>query len=105
MPVTQRSLKAAYLGLSLRLPIEDIKVRQRLDRGYGIVISEGYSIAQGTDNCYTVYRASTSLLEDNSVTYEVGEESCTCPDFPTARGGLCKHRLAVMLVEEMKKDV
>lgn len=98
-----KTLQAAYFDLSLRLPVEDIKVKQRLDRGYDIVLSYGYSVDKQEDNSYLVSKASTSLLEDTSARYRVDHESCTCPDFPTARAGLCKHRLAVMLKEEMMK--
>jgi hypothetical protein len=99
-----KTLRQAYFELSTKLPIEDIKVKQRLDRGYDILLSYGYSISNGQNGMYTVSKASTSLLDDNSVHYtiDVNEHSCTCPDFPTARAGLCKHVLAVRLKEIME---
>jgi hypothetical protein len=128
-----KSLAQAYLDVSLRIPIDDIKVKQRLDRGYEIVNGYGYKIIPQVEffcyctvcktvlapdiyeHCnevtkglpkhtgsYEVQKASTSLLEDTSARYTVDKDSCTCPDYPTARGGLCKHRLAVMLLQEME---
>lgn len=103
------NLAQAYLNVSLKLPIDDIKVKQRLDRGYDIINGYGYSISQinrpnpNMEVCYKVSKASTSMLEDNSAVYHVSITSCTCPDFEKARAGLCKHRLAVMLIEEMNK--
>lgn len=99
-----KSLRQAYFDLSLRLPVEDIKVLQRLDRGYDITQSYGYTIDKVSSSDYHIHRESTSLLDDNAITYIVTKDSCTCPDYETARGGLCKHRLAVMLLEEMMKD-
>jgi SWIM zinc finger len=99
-----KTLKQAYFELSTKLPIEDIKVKQRLDRGYDILLSYGYSVSHGHNGLYTVCKASTSLLEDTSVEYSIdlNAHSCTCPDFPTARGGLCKHVLAVKLKAMME---
>ena len=104
-----KTLAQAYLDLSMKIPVEDIKLKQRLDRAYEMYNSYGYDITEvGIDSdstvLYHVHKASTSLLESNSVTYEVSTKDCTCPDYPSARGNLCKHRLAVMLVEEMKKE-
>jgi SWIM zinc finger len=94
-----KTLREAYFELSTKLPIEDIKVKQRLDRGYDILLSYGYSVSNLSNGVYTVSKASTSLLEDTSVEYiiDLKEHSCTCPDYPTARAGLCKHMLAVKL--------
>ncbi len=97
------SLAQAYINLSQRLPISDISVQRRLDRAYDIFISHGYTII-GAGDTWTVSRASTNLLEDNSATYRVTANSCTCPDGSeggAARAGLCKHVLAVMLVKEI----
>lgn len=91
----------AYLNVSLRIPIEDPKVKQRLDRGYNIVSEYGYEIVPCGAGAYLVQKASTSMLVDMSAEYRVTSEHCTCPDFATARAGLCKHRLAVMIVEDM----
>jgi hypothetical protein len=99
-----KSLWQAYLNVSACLPIEDKKVKDRLDRGLGILQSYGYSLEKNSDNSYTIRKASTSLLEDVSAQYTVTSESCSCPDFPSARGGLCKHRLAVMILNEQEAE-
>ena len=100
------TLQQAYLAVSDKIPIDDIKVRQRLDRAYEIVRcdGEGYEVEYDTiTGAYWIHKASTSLLEDSSKQYMVTTAVCTCPDFDKARGNLCKHRLAVMLVTEMNK--
>jgi len=97
-------LQQAYLNVAARLPsTPDIKVR--LDRAYDIIRcnGEGYSIQLPfkAGQPYTVHKASTSLLEDTSVSYTVTPQSCTCPDAAKTRTGLCKHRLAILLLQEM----
>ena len=99
-----KSLQQAYLDLSIRLPISDKGVSDRLERGKGILQSKGYSVKQINDTEYDVYRESTSLLEDNAVHYTVSTAHCTCPDYDSARANLCKHRLAIMLKIEMEND-
>jgi len=100
------NLQQAYFNVSQRIPTGDIKVTQRLDRAYDIVRcnGEGYSIKFMDDGVYEIHKASTSLLEDTSTFYEVTLDSCTCPDFEKARGNLCKHRLAIIMVVEMVRD-
>lgn len=79
-------------------------MKQRFERAYNdIIVGYGYSIEHLSDGEYVISKASTSLLDDTSVCYAVTASSCTCPDYDTARAGLCKHRMAVMVVEEMKK--
>jgi hypothetical protein len=99
------SLEQAYFNLTLQLPVEDKTVSDRLNRAYSILNGYGYNITQvnnhGGMKQYKVSKLSTSLLEDNSVNYYVTNRSCTCPDYEKARAGLCKHRLAVMIKEEM----
>jgi hypothetical protein len=89
--------------------MEDIKVKQRVERAYDIVrsLGSGYAITPKThpvtqEVTYRIYKESTSLLEDNSVYYTVDSQGCTCPDAISARAGLCKHRIATMLLEEMQ---
>lgn len=94
-------LAQAYLHVSERLPIEDDSVKRRLDRAYQMLNGYGYSFIKLSVGGYRVYKASTSLLEDTSAIYTTDSTQCTCPDFEKARGNLCKHRLAVMLLEEM----
>lgn len=100
------TLAQAYLSVSDKIPVSDVKVKQRLDRAYEIVrrLGEGYDvIKEDNSNNYKFFKASTSLLEDTSTQYLVSVQECTCPDFDKARGNLCKHRLAVMLLMEMDR--
>lgn len=92
---------SAYTKVKERLP-DDKGVLVRLERALEIVQGFGYDIAQELDNDthWVVRRASTSLLEDNSAEYHIDSESCSCPDFEIARAGLCKHRLAVFIIQE-----
>lgn len=100
--------KQAYINVLERLPF-DPKIVQRLDRASEQVLGYGYEvkhagIATSGERLYYISKASTSLLDDNGHTYGVTNKTCNCPDFETARAGLCKHRLAVMLLEEMELD-
>ena len=101
------TLQQAYLNVASTQPTSE-DVKRRLDRAYDIVRSngQGYSVFRDTLFPHTFWRvqkASTQLLEDNSIEYQVDKTKCTCPDFPTARGGMCKHRLAVAMLLEMEK--
>lgn len=93
----------AYLDLALKLPIEIKSVKDRLDRAGQQVLNHGYEVRHIQNGTYRVSKASTSLLEDHSQIYLCSNASCTCPDFQSAYGNLCKHRLAVMILEEMEK--
>lgn len=90
-----------------RLPMEDRKVADRFHRGKEIINGYGYEVelvlVDGRDRVYKVERLSTSLLEDNSAVYRVTLRECDCPDFRAARAGLCKHRIAVLIREEMDR--
>ena len=102
------NIQQALLNVSARIPVSDPTVQARLDRAYDICISQGYTLQHNADRSWSVYRASTSLLEDSSAQYTVSKETgCTCPDADPvsgkARAGLCKHRLAVAIKEEMSK--
>lgn len=100
------TLREAVAIIEAELPIEDINIKRRVERAYGIVTSQGYTVHQVSADVWHVSRASTSLFEDNSQTYKVSlpEHSCTCPDFGSVRGGLCKHRIAVMILQEMQRE-
>ena len=107
----KKSINQALFVLTTKLPTEDLKVKQRLDRAYDIVrqLGRGYSITPQVnpvtnEMSYRIYKESTSLLEDNSVYYTVDEQGCSCPDAFSARAGMCKHRLATMIMEEMTRD-
>jgi len=84
-----------------QIPLSDIKVSQRLNRAYDIVRcnGSGYAITPMGKGVYAVFKASTSAMTDNSITYIVDRISCTCIDYPSARANLCKHRLAIKLYE------
>jgi regulatory protein YycI of two-component signal transduction system YycFG len=99
------TLQQAYRIVNNKIPVSDIKVQQRLDRAYNIICynGEGYQIKRMDEGEYEIHKASTSLLEDTSIYYEVTTMTCTCPDYDKARGNLCKHRLAVMMLVEMEK--
>ena len=98
----RKSIRDALFTLSQRLPIDDKNISDRLGRAYDIVTGYGYTVTVLSDDLQcSVHKESTSLLEDNSIRYTVNSESCTCPDYAKARGGLCKHRLAVMIIREM----
>ncbi len=101
------TLQQAYLNVAATQPTSE-DVKRRLDRAYDIARSnsEGYVIQWPTraGQPWLIYKASTSLLEDTSVTYSVDSQSCTCPDFENARGNQCKHRLAVAMIKEMARD-
>lgn len=107
------SLQQAMLTISQCIPVADKSVSDRLNRAYDIVrtLGEGYSITlitgefKGYNNgVYNVHKESTASIfsQDSSADYVADNKSCSCPDFEKARAGLCKHRLAVMLIEEMK---
>lgn len=102
-----KSKEQAYVNILAQLPF-DASIIKRLDRAKNEVLSYGYSITvlfekKGIKR-YKITKASTSLLEDNGHSYSVTNTTCSCPDFDSARSGLCKHRLAVMLLEEMERD-
>ena len=102
------NIQQAMINIAARIPVSDPTVQARLDRAYDICISQGYSLQKNADKSWSVYRASTSLLEDSSAQYTVSKDTgCTCPDADPvsgkARAGLCKHRLAVAIKEEMCK--
>lgn len=105
-----RTLQQAFLNVSARIPTEDIKVKQRLERAYDIVACNGSgyvvtkSMLQGV-YVWHVHKASTSPTDTAaSSMYTVNADGCSCPDAITARAGLCKHRLATMIVSEMEKE-
>lgn len=100
-------LAQAMLTVSQRVPSADKSVQDRLNRAYDIVraLGEGYTITAVTNGVYKVHKASTAPAfssADSSRDYVTDNRSCSCPDFEKARAGLCKHRLAVMLLEEMR---
>lgn len=113
MPMTQME---AYLRIAEQLPIDDPGVLRRLERADRDVLSGyGYDITPYITPCledledledqrkYCVTKLSTAPMGtgEGDTVYIVSRDSCTCPDVPTARAGLCKHRLAIMILEEM----
>src|SRR5262245_17113463 len=97
---------SAVLAIAQRIP-NDEKLLKRLYRAEQEVLGFGYEIKEigitsDGRKLYSVDKLSTSLLEDNSKQYQVSNKSCNCPDYPEVRAGLCKHRLAIMVKEEME---
>lgn len=97
------NLQEAFLALSQKLP-KDEALLKRLDRAYSIVDGYGYTITHEGEGLYRVEKASTSLFTDESRVYTVTNKTCSCPDFEKVRAGMCKHRLAVRLLEMMNND-
>lgn len=98
------NLAEAAKKVEAGLPLEDKQVFKSWQKAYNeVLLGYGYELTHWRGGKYCVQKASTSLLEDTSARYDVTAQSCTCPNFPKTRGGLCKHRLAVMVLEEMRK--
>jgi SWIM zinc finger len=81
---------------------------RRINRAVNdIILAEGlrYHTVKLSDGEYSIHRYSTSMFEDNSATYQLVKDGhswgCTCPDFEKAPFNMCKHRLAVMILEGM----
>jgi hypothetical protein len=77
----------------------DEEIRKRVDRGYDILTKGGYGIEIDGSIAY-VRKLSTSLFGEDTE-YQVTESTCSCPDYETARAGLCKHRLAVRMLKAL----
>lgn len=99
------TLQEAFLIVGENIPLADPAIKVRFDRAYEIVrqLGSGYTISETQKGVYKVQRASTTLLEDNSAEYTTTVKECTCPDYEKVRAGLCKHRLAIMLIKAMAK--
>jgi hypothetical protein len=109
MPITQME---AYLRVAERLPVDDASVLRRLERadrdilsGYGYDITPCPCGSTDASRQYYVTKLSTAPMGtgEGDTIYIVSRDACTCPDVPTARAGLCKHRLAIMIDEEMHR--
>ena len=107
MAITQME---AYLRVAERLPVDDPTVLRRLERadrdilrGYGYEIKPCPCSSTDASRQYYVTKLSTAPMgtDQSDTIYIVSRDNCTCPDNPTARAGLCKHRLAIMIYEEM----
>lgn len=105
-----KSKKEATALIAEKMPDEE-DVLRRLYRAEQDVLGYGYDITAdqgGTDkSVWIVSKLSTSPMgasNNDSSSYIVDDNSCTCPDFEKARGNLCKHRLAIMILEEMQID-
>lgn len=95
-------LNEAIAKVKAQLPMNDVTVQRSVAKAEGIVQQYGYSIAHKGNGLYSVSRASTSLFEDNSAKYSVTKSYCTCMHYEKARANLCKHRIAIMIMEEMR---
>lgn len=102
------TLQQAYLNVSAKVPVEDYKVKQRLERAYEIVNcnGSGYAITKSMlqgEYVWHVHKASTSPTDTGAVSmYTIDGDGCNCTDAISVRAGLCKHRLATMLMREME---
>src|SRR5437773_2084295 len=71
---------------------------------------QGYTITKSRRvGCYIwhIHKASTAPAfssQQSEAVYTIDSDGCNCPDATTARAGLCKHKLATMLVVEMEKE-
>ncbi len=101
-----KSKKDATAIVQSKLP-DDGQVLRRLARAEQDVLGYGYDVYACPERVgtYHIHKLSTApmLSEDNGAHYVVTPTGCTCPDFDTARGNLCKHRLAVMILKEMQQ--
>jgi hypothetical protein len=93
------TLSEASAALARKLPLENPSLRRRFDRAYDMIRMPGYELKKQPDGCYIVEKLSSSLIDDTSALYYVTDTSCTCPDYQTLLQGLCKHRIAIMLLE------
>jgi hypothetical protein len=98
------TLSEASAVLARKLPLENPSLRRRFDRAYDMIRMPGYELTRQPDGSYIVEKLSSSLIEDTSALYYVTDTSCTCPDYQNLLQGLCKHRLAVMLLEAMNEE-
>lgn len=90
------------------LPMETYGVEGRVRRAVNdILLQQGvkYDLTKVSEVLYTCLRYSTSIFEDNSITYALRKQDgmwvCECPDYEKAPFNLCKHRLAVQIHEAM----
>lgn len=104
------NLQQAFLNVSQRIPTNDGNISKRLNRAYdiikGTVQDNIYAIEGNGYQTYTIKKTHSSLFGEETTEYTVNiyDKTCSCPDFETARSGLCKHRLAVMILMEMQKQ-
>ena len=113
------TLQDAMKVLETKIPVAtDDTVKVRLNRAYDIVRQNGSGYVLTKSNStikpltggyiWHIHKASTAPAfssDDSSAFYTVNAEGCNCPDATggKARAGLCKHRLATMLMIEMEK--
>jgi hypothetical protein len=103
----------AFYSISEQLPNDDGTLR-RIERAYRIVKGidpyEFVQLAEPYEHIWEVSRVSTRAigLDEQIEPYEVDtvRHTCTCPDFveEKCRAGLCKHRIAVMVVIKSKEE-
>lgn len=100
------SLQQAMVNVGQKIPLADKSVASRLDRAYEILATKRHSymvqLPTRKGQPYKIIKASTSALNTTPTVYHVTIKTCDCLDFEKARGNLCKHRLAIMLWEEMR---
>ena len=113
------TLQDAMKVVEAKIPASiDETVKVRLHRAYDIVRQNGSGYVLTKSNStvnplpggyvWHVHKASTApAFSSDSLEafYTVDAEGCSCPDVSRARAGLCKHRIATMLMVEMEKEV
>lgn len=101
------TLHEAFIAVGVTLPLHTKSVSDRLNRAYDIVrMSDSeYMLLKtaGADgDHWHITKASGSLVGEDSHYTITPTAGCSCPDaIERAEGGLCKHRLAVRLLEAM----
>ncbi len=93
-----KQLMQAWLDVMCDLP-NDPSLLARANRASDIIEGKGeqYTIDNLPNEQFIFLKVSTGSQ------YHVDRYTCTCPDYGSARSNLCKHRLAVMLLLEMRQ--
>ena len=93
-----KNLMEAWLNVMCEMP-NDKTLLVRANRASDMIEGKGeiYNIDEYVPGQYAFEKVSSSAR------YYVTEKTCTCPDFPSALSNMCKHRLAVLLLIEMRK--
>ncbi len=98
----KHQIMAVYNEMKGEMPAQD-SILARLQRGRDILLDWGYDVREA-GNVWHVEKASTSPVITTPTCYVVTKDSCSCPDYDTAVGGLCKHRFAVKILERVQHE-
>lgn len=104
-----RNMAVVIAELTSELPTIPA-LERRIQRAVNdIILGEGirYHVNKDDAKTYSVRRYTTSMFEDNEAVYFVTKDAyvwiCNCPDFEKAPFNLCKHRIAVTILEGMEE--